>query len=264
MKKVKVEIVGISKTFKRGKFGEEVKALENVNMSIREGEFACVLGPSGCGKSTLLYIVAGFIKPDEGKILIDGKEVRGPGLDRGIVFQEYSLFPWLTVEGNIEFGLHAMGIKREERRNIVKKYINFVGLRGFEKAYSSTLSGGMKQRVALARALSYNPGILLMDEPFGALDAQTRARLQKEVDRIWRETGKTIIFVTHNIREAVYLGERIYIFTRRPGKVRDIIHIHLPRPRKLTSRYFIRLEEKLLDIFAKEIEYEVPEKYLAP
>ena len=185
----------------------EFTAIQNIDFSVKEGEFISLVGPSGCGKSTLLDLLAGLTHPTKGRILIDGREITGPGLDRGIVFQQYALLPWKTARGNIEFGLEAKGIPKSEWRESADYYLDLVGLKSFADRYPHELSGGMKQRVAIARSLAFNPDVLLMDEPFAALDAQTRETLQTELLRIWEKTGKTIIFITHGIDEAVYLGE---------------------------------------------------------
>ncbi|RKQ14172.1 ABC transporter ATP-binding protein [Ureibacillus endophyticus] len=205
----------------------EFTAIQNIEFTVREGEFITLVGPSGCGKSTLLDLLTGLTKPTKGRILIDGREITGPGLDRGIVFQQYALFPWKTARGNIEFGLEAKGIPKSERKEKAEYYLDLVGLKNFADRYPHELSGGMKQRVAIARSLAFNPDVLLMDEPFAALDAQTRETLQTELLRIWKKTGKTIIFITHGIDEAVYLGERVVVLTANPGTVKKIVDIPL-------------------------------------
>jgi NitT/TauT family transport system ATP-binding protein len=197
----------------------DVMALQDVNLSIREGEFVSIVGPSGCGKSTLLYLIGGFLQPEQGTIMTDGRRVTGPGVDRGVVFQEYALFPWLTVAGNIEYGLKEAGKPAEERARIVRHYVNLIGLAGFENRYPKELSGGMKQRVAIARTLACGPRILLLDEPLGALDAQTREGMQDELLRIWQATRTTVVMITHDVSEAVYLSSRIVVMSRRPGTV---------------------------------------------
>lgn len=207
--------------------GQNFVALEDATIDVAAGEFLTIVGPSGCGKSTLLDLLGGLTKPSSGEILLDGKPISGPGLDRGIVFQQYALFPWRTARGNIEFGLEAKGIKRRERHDIASKYLDLVGLSAFEDRYPHELSGGMKQRIAIARSLAFDPEVLLMDEPFAALDAQTRESLQDELLRIWKATGKTILFITHGIDEAVYLGERVAVMTSRPGRLKSIIDIDL-------------------------------------
>jgi NitT/TauT family transport system ATP-binding protein len=202
-------------------------ALHEIDLEVRAGEFIVIVGPSGCGKSTLLDLLGGLAQPTSGQILVDGVAVRGPGLDRGIVFQQYALFPWRTAKANVEFGLEAKGVKRRERTDRAREYLDLVGLTGFHDRYPHELSGGMKQRVAIARSLAYDPDVLLMDEPFAALDAQTRDSLQDELLRIWQRTGKTIVFITHGIEEAVYLGQRVAVLTSRPGRVKEIIDVPL-------------------------------------
>jgi NitT/TauT family transport system ATP-binding protein len=200
-------------------------AVENVTLDIQQGEFVSIVGPSGCGKSTLLDLIAGLTRPSSGQILLNGKEITKPGLDRGIVFQQYALYPWLSALENIEFGLEAKGVEKKIRREKAQYYLNLVGLSGFENHYPNELSGGMKQRVAIARSLAYEPEILLMDEPFAALDAQTRETLQEELLSIWKNSKSTIIFITHSIDEAIYLSQRVAIMTSRPGKIKEIIDI---------------------------------------
>jgi len=203
--------------------GRPVLALEEVSLDVREREFVALLGPSGCGKSTLLYLIGGFLPTETGRILIDGKPVAGPGPDRGIVFQHFALFPWKTVRANILYGLERQGLPRDERERRAQAYIDLVGLKGFEDSYPSQLSGGMKQRTALARTLAFDPQILLMDEPFGALDAQTRSLMQAELLGIWQRTPKTVIFVTHDVQEAVYLADRVAVMSARPGRIKAIV-----------------------------------------
>ena len=224
-----------------------------MSLSVEDGEFVCIVGPSGCGKTTLLNIVAGLEKPTKGEVLIDGKPVTGPGPDRVVVFQEYALFPWRTVLGNVEFGLEIAGVPKKERREIALRYIRLVGLSGFENRYPHELSGGMKQRVALARALVMNPKVLLMDEPFGALDAQTRNIMQAELLRIWQATGKTILFVTHSIMEAVYFADRVVVLTARPGRVKRIFKVNLERPRKKGSPEFMEVRNAILEELKEEV-----------
>jgi NitT/TauT family transport system ATP-binding protein len=200
-----------------------VTALERIDLAIDDHEFVTIVGPSGCGKSTLLYLVGGFLAPTSGSLQLRGKPITGPGRDRGIVFQRYSLFPWLTVRGNIGYGLDEQGVARSERDRIVEEHVRLVHLEGFEDRYPRELSGGMQQRVALAQTLACEPDILLMDEPFGALDAQTRRILQDEVRRIWRRDTKTVLFVTHDVEEAVALGTRIVVMAARPGRVKEVL-----------------------------------------
>jgi NitT/TauT family transport system ATP-binding protein len=206
-----------------GDGAEAVKALESIDLTIKEHEFVTIVGPSGCGKSTLLYLVGGFLRPTAGSLRLREQPISGPGPDRGIVFQRYSLFPWLTVRGNIGYGLTEKGVRRAERDRIVDEHVRLVHLQGFEDRYPRELSGGMQQRVALAQTLACGPDILLMDEPFGALDAQTRRILQDEVRRIWRRDARTVLFVTHDVEEAVALGTRIVVMAARPGRVKEVI-----------------------------------------
>ncbi|NYT06759.1 MAG: ABC transporter ATP-binding protein [Methanomicrobiales archaeon] len=231
--------------------GELLTAVENINLTIRQEEFICVLGPSGCGKTTFLRMVAGLDQATSGEIILDGEEIRGPNPKIGIVFQEYSLFPWRNVIDNVAFGLEMQGIEREERYRIADQYLDLVGLSQFRASYPSELSGGMKQRVAVARALALDPVVLLMDEPFGALDAQTRNLLQKELLEIWEKTKKTIIFVTHSVDEAVFLGDRLIVLTSRPGSICEIVTIDLDRPRNRTSIEFAKVRRQVLDLIAQ-------------
>lgn len=230
----KLTIQAVSKTFFTAH--GEVPALDGVSLDVREGEFVCLVGPSGCGKSTLLSIVAGLESPDRGQVLADGKPIRGPGRDRMVMFQEPALFPWLDALGNVEFGLRLKpDLSRTQQRGVALFYLRLVGLEKFIHANIHELSGGMKQRVALARALAPNPQVLLMDEPFAALDALTREQLYGDLQQIWAQRKKTIVFVTHNVREAVCLGDRVVLFSPRPGRVREQYEIRLPRPRDINS-----------------------------
>lgn len=208
--------------------GTTLVALQELTLDVAAGELVTLVGPSGCGKSTLLDLVTGLSEPTGGRILLDGHPVTGPGLDRGIVFQQYALLPWRTAQANVELGLEARRLPRAERRRIAREHLELVGLAGFGDRYPHELSGGMKQRVAIARSLAFDPEVLLMDEPFAALDAQTRETLQDELLRIWRATGKTIVFITHGIEEAVYLGQRVVVLTPRPGRVRAVLDVDLP------------------------------------
>lgn len=209
----------------------EFEAIKKLDLTVKQGEFLAIVGPSGCGKSTLLDMIAGLAKPSSGEIFMDGKLITGPALDRGIVMQGYALFPWRTVRKNVEFGLEIKKIPQKERQEISQQYLELVGLKNFEDRYPHELSGGMKQRVAIARALAYNPEVLLMDEPFAAVDAQTREVLQEELLHIWEKTRKTIVFVTHGIDEAVFLADRVAVMTANPGTIKEIVDINLPRPR---------------------------------
>ena len=202
-------------------------ALDSIGLEIAAGEFIVLVGPSGCGKSTLLDLLGGLTRPTAGRILLDGRPVTGPGLDRGIVFQQYALLPWRAAQGNVEFGLEATGVPRRQRSARAREFLELVGLSGFEDRHPHELSGGMRQRVAIARSLAYDPDVLLMDEPFAALDAQTRESLQDELLRIWQRTGKTVVFITHGIEEAVYLGQRVAVMTSRPGRIKQIVPVAL-------------------------------------
>jgi NitT/TauT family transport system ATP-binding protein len=209
--------------------GRPVLALEDVSLEVRAQEFVALLGPSGCGKSTLLYLLGGFLPIESGRILVDGRPVAGPGPDRGIVFQHFALFPWKSVRANILYGLERQGMPRAEREARAQALIDLVGLSGFEDSYPSHLSGGMKQRTAIARTLAFDPGILLMDEPFGALDAQTRSLMQSELLAILKRTPKTVIFVTHDVQEAVYLADRVAVMSARPGRIKALVDIKFDR-----------------------------------
>ena len=224
-----------------------VIALQDVGFSVESSEFLCVVGQSGCGKTTLLNLVAGFLAPTKGEILIDGKAVTGKGLDRGIVFQDFAqLFPWRTAQRNVEFGLEMKGIPAEERAEISLRFLRLVNLEKFARSYPHQLSGGMQQRVAIARALAYNPAVLLMDEPFAALDALTREEMQRLLSDVWRETRKTVVYVTHNVAEAVYLGDRIVVLTPHPGTVKAEVRIRMPRPRDTLSVEFLEHQKEIV------------------
>jgi NitT/TauT family transport system ATP-binding protein len=224
-----------------------VTALQDVSFGVEDAEFLCVVGQSGCGKTTMLNIVAGFLKPTQGEILIRGKTVTGKGLDRGIVFQDFAqLFPWRTAQRNIEFGLEMKGIAKEERAEIALRFLRLVNLEKFARSYPHELSGGMQQRVAIARALAYNPAVLLMDEPFAALDALTREEMQRFLVDVWRETKKTVVYVTHNVAEAVYLADRVIIFSPHPGTVKAQVKITLPRPRDTLSVEFLEYQKEIV------------------
>lgn len=229
---------GISKVFRDRSGGRDIVALDNINLSIESNDFVCLLGPSGCGKSTLLNIIAGFEKPTNGRATVDGSLVEAPGSDRGVVFQQPTLMPWLTVWENVAFHLKMKGARRAERRERAQEFIDLVGLKGFEKHYPAELSGGMSQRVGIARALLMNPRVILMDEPFAALDAQTRFEMQEELVGIWQRHRGTIVFVTHGVDEALVLGNKIAVMTRRPGRIRDFIMFDSPRPRDVTGAEF--------------------------
>lgn len=211
--------------------GTNVAAAEDISLEIGNGEFAAILGPSGCGKTTLLNMVAGFIPPTRGEILLNGRRIQGPGPDRGVVFQSFALFPWKTVLDNVGFGLKMRGVSKEERDRVAREYIALVGVEGFENRYPHELSGGMQQRVGVARVLANKPDLMLMDEPFASVDAQTRMTLQEELTRIWEARQPTILFVTHDVEEAVFLANRVVVLTPRPGRVRETVPVDLPRPR---------------------------------
>jgi sulfonate transport system ATP-binding protein len=224
-----LSLLGVKKRFLTKR--HNTTALDRLTLNVLRGEFVCIVGPSGCGKSTLLNIVAGLDAPDDGRALFEGRPIRKPGPERVVVFQEPALYPWLNVRANLEFGLKIKGVNGRARRDCADRYIDLVNLRRFERAYVHELSGGMKQRVQLARALAVEPTVLLMDEPFAALDAQTRDALQQELQEIWARTGTTILFVTHNVREAVILGDRVLVMTPAPGRIKEEVCVGLPRPR---------------------------------
>ena len=234
---------GVSMIFGRG--DQAVNVLDNVSLEVGKGEFVCLLGPSGCGKSTMLNVIAGFLTPTSGRVLIDGQAVRGPDRRRVFVFQERGVFPWLTVEGNIGFGL--FDLPQAERETRIAHYVEMVGLKGFEKAYPRELSGGMKQRVEVARALAVDPDMLYLDEPFGALDSITRLVMRSELLRIWEAERKTIIFVTHDIDEAVQLSDRVIVLSARPAKIQTIVDIDMPHPRDISSPRYLELRDGILD-----------------
>ena len=256
----KVSLDNISLSYKTNAKGQLV-ALENISLQVQPGEFLCIVGPSGCGKSTLLHLIAGLHQQTSGSVLIDGKAVNGPGTDRILIFQELGLFPWLTVGQNVEFGMKMKTMSKAERDNRVQHYLKLVHLSKFRNSYTHQLSGGMRQRVALARALATEPDVLLMDEPFAALDAQTRDLLHDELERIWAETGRTIIFVTHNVREAVRLGDRVALLTFRPGHVKREFPIHLPRPRHIEDAEVARTARTILDCLREEINKSLEAEY---
>ncbi|MHC8353103.1 ABC transporter ATP-binding protein [Pseudomonas sp. RT4P38] len=234
-------------------------ALDQVSFEVPDQQFAVLVGPSGCGKSSLLYLTAGLNEPTEGEIYVGGQQVQGPGADRGMVFQSYTLFPWLTVRQNVEFGLKRRGMAAAQRKDIVDYYVNEVGLTGFADNYAKQLSGGMMQRVAIARALANDPQILLMDEPFGALDSQTRLQMQQLLLRVWGNSKKTVLFVTHDIDEAILLGDRVYVMGARPGRIKQILDVPIERPRTLDmvmERSFIDMKRKIFGLLHDELEEE--------
>ncbi len=249
----KLHLSGVSKAF-RSTNGTTTLALQDINFGVKEGEFVCIVGPSGCGKTTLLNIIAGLDRAGCGDVLCNGKRVKGPGSDRIVMFQESVLFPWLTVRKNIEIGLKSKGLSREARRAKAMDFLKLVHLTRFADAHPHELSGGMRQRVALARSLAMDPEILLMDEPFSALDAQTRWILHYELQNAWQKTGKTVLFVTHNIREAVCLADRVIVFSSRPGRIKREYYIDLPRPRDDSSVEVAALAGEIMELLRGEIE----------
>lgn len=249
----KLRVHHVSKVFEQK--DQVVTALEDTNFDVREGEFVTILGPSGCGKSTILKVIAGLTEPSSGYVMLNNRRINGPGADRGMVFQAYTLFPWLTVEQNIAFGLQLKGMAKVERQEIVQHYLELIGLSGFGAMYPNNLSGGMKQRVAIARALANDPEVLLMDEPFGALDAQTRTVMQELLLKVWEESQKTILFVTHDIDEAIFMGDRVYVMTARPGRLKAEIPVPISRPRNFsikTSPEFMHLKGEILELIREE------------
>lgn len=241
--KTKLRAEGITKIFKRD--GSNVAVLDDISLEVREGEFVCLLGPSGCGKSTLLNIVAGFLAATDGQVLIDEELVRAPDPRRIFVFQERGVFPWLTVDGNVGFGLFKL--PKEERESRIAHYVNLVGLQGFEKAYPDELSGGMKQRLEVARALAVNPDMLFLDEPFGALDSITRLTMRRELLRIWEAEQKTIIFVTHDIEEAIQLSDRVVVMSARPARIQCTVEIDIAHPRDISSPRYLELRDGIFE-----------------
>ncbi len=245
-----LQVVGVGKVFRNA--GQVIEALRPINMDVKAGEFICLLGPSGCGKSTLLNIIAGLETSSSGEVLSNGHAISGPGSDRVMLFQDAALFPWLDVQHNIAFGLRQAGCPAAKRDAITKQMINLVNLTGFERNYTYQLSGGMRQRVAIARALAINPSILLMDEPFAALDALTRDRMHIELESIWSATNKTILFVTHNVREAVALGDRVFVFSARPGRILQEFRITLPRPRMLEDHALVDCTSEIMAVLRQD------------
>ena len=246
---------------------EPVTALEAISLDVKDREFSVIVGPSGCGKTSLLRLVAGLIEPTAGTISLDGERVVRPGKDRGMVFQSYTLFPWLTVQQNVEFGPRIAGVPARRRAEIARRFIGAVGLTGFEKAYPKELSGGMMQRVALARALANDPEILLMDEPFGALDAQTRSLMQELLLKIWEHSQKTVLFITHDIDEAIFLGDLVYVMTARPGRIKERITVDLERPRSvdvLTSARFMEIKRHVMGLIHEEAVKALPATAASP
>lgn len=256
MEKMKLKVSNLQKIFPAAnKKEKDLVALKDINLEVKESEFVVMVGPSGCGKSTLINIIGGLEEATEGSVEIDGMPVTGPGADRGMVFQGYSLFPWLTVQKNIEFGLKMKKMPKAERAAVAKEFIQLVGLAGFENALPKQLSGGMKQRVAIARTLANHPQILLMDEPFGALDAQTRVVMQELLAKISRETGNTVLFITHDIDEAILLADRIYVMSRRPGTIREVLPVTIEGERNheiLVHPEFLKMKQKIMEMLWQE------------
>jgi len=256
----KLELQDVALSYKT-ESGVRLLALDRINLQVRQGEFLCLVGPSGCGKSTLLHLIAGLHQPTSGSVLVDERPVTAPGTDRILIFQEHGLFPWLTVGENVEFGMKMKGVPKAEREEKTEKYLRLVHLTQFVKSRPHQLSGGMRQRVAIARALAAEPDVLLMDEPFAALDAQTRDLLHDELERIWAETGRTILFVTHNVREAVRLGDRVVLLSFRPGRVKTEFQVDLPRPRHLEEVEVARTAREILDSLRDEINKSLEAEY---
>jgi NitT/TauT family transport system ATP-binding protein len=246
MSRAAIEIKNVHKVYGSG--AQRVVALNDVVLEIGEQEFVCVVGPSGCGKTTLLNIVAGFEPPSSGVVRAFDKLITAPGPDRTMMFQDYALFPWLSVRGNIEYGMKRRGIKQEQRESILRHYVELIDLKGFEDKYPAQLSGGMRQRVALARALAVNPAVLLMDEPFAALDSFTRERMQDELVRVWQHEKKAVLFITHNIDEAIKLADRVIVMSPRPGRISEVIAVTAPRPRDLDSEDNARIAHRVREI----------------
>jgi NitT/TauT family transport system ATP-binding protein len=258
----KIEAIHVRKDFRATDTGKVVTAMQDVSLGIQEREFAVIIGPSGCGKTTLLHLIAGFEKPTAGQILLNARPISRPGPDRGIVFQDFVLYPWRTVLGNISMGLELNGVSKSEAAARARTFIQMFGLKGFEDTFPHTLSGGMKQRVAIARALAYDPEVLLMDEPFGALDAQTKSYMISDLHGVWEKTKKTIVFVTHSISEAIRLADKIYVLSARPSRVKDVVPVDLPHPRKTGSPIFNELDAHVTDLLSAEVrlaaEYDRP------
>jgi NitT/TauT family transport system ATP-binding protein len=246
-----LEFLDIGKTFERG--STKIIAVDKLSLHIDDGEFVCILGPSGCGKSTLLFMAAGLEKKSEGRVVFNGRSITGPGADRGMLFQQFALYPWLSARRNVEFGLALRGVPAEERWKRAKRWLDVMGLTPFAEAYPHQLSGGMQQRIAIARLLVSEPQIMLMDEPFGALDAQTRTTLGEELVRVWQQAKGTVLFVTHSIDEAIMLADRLVIMTPRPGRIKMDMRIELPRPRDAASDDFNVLRRQVTDLLRHDL-----------
>lgn len=256
MAQTKLQAIGLRMEYYQPRTGSRLLALDNVNLTVEEGEFVTIVGPSGCGKTTFINIADGLLKPTAGRIMLDGRAIEGPGRDRAMVFQDPCLMPWRTVFKNVIFGLECQGKDGQAEKDRANSFIKLVGLSGFEEHFPHELSGGMQQRCNLARALTVDPEILIMDEPFAALDAQTREIMQLELLRIWRASGKTVLFITHQINEAIYLADRVIIFGARPGRVKDTLKITIPRPRDLAvkrSKQFLEYEDYLWNQIEEEV-----------
>jgi ABC-type nitrate/sulfonate/bicarbonate transport system ATPase subunit len=256
MAQMKLQAIGLRMEYYQPRTGGRLLALDNVNLAVEEGEFVTIVGPSGCGKTTFINIADGLLKPTGGQIMLDGRMIQGPGRDRAMVFQDPCLMPWRTVFKNVIFGLECQGKDGQSEKDRANSFIKLVGLGGFEDHFPHELSGGMQQRCNLARALTVDPEILIMDEPFAALDAQTREIMQMELLRIWRAAGKTVLFITHQINEAIYLADRVIIFGARPGRVKDTLKINIPRPRELSvkrSKQFLEYEDHLWNQIEEEV-----------
>ena len=247
-----IELADISKTYFNVSNKEEIKAVNDISFNVEDGEFVSIIGPSGCGKTTLLRIISGLEQPSTGKIFLRGKEIERPYGQVGLIFQEYALFPWMTVIDNIDFGLEIKNVPKKKRKEMARFYLNKFNLDGFENEYPKELSGGMKQRVAIARTLINDPELLLMDEPFGSLDSQTRNSMQEFLLKVWEETKKTILFVSHNIDETVFLSQKVFGLSARPGRIKLLLEIDLPYPRERTSQEFNLYRKKILDYLEQE------------
>jgi NitT/TauT family transport system ATP-binding protein len=262
MSEALLEVDRLRRSFIDPRTEDEVVAVEELSFSVHPGEFVSILGPSGCGKTTVLNIIAGFMEPTAGRVLLRGKPVQDPGPDRGVVFQSFALFPWKTVLGNVAFGLKMRGVPKPDRERIAHEYLDLVGLKGFEHRYPHELSGGMQQRVGVARVLANEPDIMLMDEPFASVDAQTRMKLQEDLTRIWEERRPTVVFVTHDVEEAIFLADRVIVLSPRPGKVRRIVDVAIARPREwrrlLDDQAFRRRIQDIVDLLGEHGEERRP------